>query len=241
MHIFGQLSIGTTDLLREADLHKYVMAAKRIATTPEAIKAFEVGNYKNYQSLSGKKVIDWSPHYFGAAIEFLAECFFEMFGAEYNLYDIKSVDDVDAKENDTGVDHYAKTINRKMSKDKLRESRPGSMVFIQTKGTTRRDKVYTTNDGSRLPNFYMNAQSQAIARGQAYQARYILFTTGKGLHYTLDKNSGNKTEIVNFNKIAKRINNNELFFNLMRKKCGLPEVDLKVMDVEARLIRTVAD
>ena len=237
MHIFGVRAIHAEKLLEISTLKEYLARARFYAESVEAIKAFETGDYKSYSALTPGGLKTWSPHYFGASIEFLAECFLEMYGSHFNVYDIKSVDDFESDESDTGVDHYAKTISPKLLKSKnalvTRKALEGSPVYIQTKATANKNKMFKTNDGSRLPNFFMNAQSKAIADGVAYQARYILFTTGKGIHYVLDDNSGNKCEVINYNMITKRIDGNETFFNYMREKCNVKQVHVNTLDVEA--------
>jgi hypothetical protein len=99
-----------------------------------------------------------------------------------------------------------------------RRAEPMAPVYIQTKGTLNPRKEFTTNDGARLPNFFMNAQAQALEEGAAYTARYILFTTGKGIHWRLDNNSGGMAEVVNFREIAKHVDGNVVFWNALRKK-----------------------
>ena len=83
-----------------------------------------------------------------------------------------------------------------------------------------------TNDGSRIMNFYANAQGRARMLGEAYKARFVLFTTGKGLHYKLEKNTFSEIEVINYNAIDKRINNNPFFWNVLYAKLGLPEIPI---------------
>jgi hypothetical protein len=216
MHSFAKQAPLRDKLLKGNTLKEYVKTARIIAEDKKAIKVYEVGNYKDFLNVPGS----WSAHYFGASIEFLCETYFEVFGAKYNLGDIKSADDFKDAEEDTGVDHYAQSLSHKAlsGSQNYRRAEPMSPVFIQTKGTLDPRKEFTTNDGARLPNFFMNAQAQALERGCAYTARYILFTTGKGIHWKLENNSGGLAEIVNFREISKHVDNNTLFWNAMRKK-----------------------
>lgn len=226
MHIFNKYSVDPTKLLERANLKSYVVRAREIAETPEAIFQWQVGQYKDYE-VEGS----WSPKYFGSAIEFLAECYFEYFGALYNIQGIRSTDDEDVsvKETDRGVDHFASTMTKKIGvKGHRRDTsgriaEVGSPVYIQTKGTLNFRKEFKTNDGARLPNFFMHAYGEAIRSGAAYQARYILFTTGKSVHDILYENSGHMLEVVNFSEISKKIDGNEDFFNSMRRKLEVGE------------------
>ena len=154
-----------------------------------------------------------------------------------NLTDIQSTDDWDDAAQDTGVDHYAVSLKDKtMGRGSNRCAKPMSPVFIQTKGTLNAKKEFSTNDGARLPNFYMNAFSQARQQGASYSARYILFTTGKSLHYILDNNSGNVTEVVGFREISQHVDNNVAFWNAMRRKATVAEEHYEApMDAEANL------
>jgi hypothetical protein len=239
MHIFANYSVDPDKLLEKANLKSYVVRAREIAETPEAIFQHQVGEYKDYQSPGS-----WSPKYFGSAIEFLAECYFEFFGALYNLQGIRSVDDIDSTETDRGVDHFATTMTKKIGvkASKMdtsgRVAEVGSPVYIQTKGTLNFKKEFTTNDGARLPNFFMHAFGDAIRSGTAYQSRYILFTTGKSIHRILAENSGQMLEIVNYNEISRKIDGNEDFFNSMRRKLKVAEHERTsaIRDAEYRAI-----
>lgn len=226
MHSFGKQAPHRDQLLAKNTLRDFVKTARKLSETKEAIKVYEVGNYKDSIDINGNVISgSWSPHYFGAAVEFLCETYFEVFGAEYNLGNVRSTDSYEDAETDTGVDHYAESLTHKKLKgaQNYRRAEPMSPVYIQTKGTMDPRKEFTTNDGARLPNFYMNAQSQALEEGAAYTARYILFTTGKGLHYKLDANSGGLTEVIAFNDIKKRVDGNTTFWNALRKKAKVSQ------------------
>lgn len=237
MHSFAHKAPHVAALLTNNDLRSYVNTAALLAKTPEAIKVFEVSNYKDFDILnnSAYKGNQWSPKYFGGAIEFLAECFFEVFGSKFNLMGIKSTDDYDSTISDTGVDHKAVTMVEKKYGG-TRVARPLSPVYIQTKGVLNPRYEFSTNDGSRLPNFFMNAQVQALQSGAAYSARYILFTTGKGLHYKLNENSGELCEVVNYTAISRLVDDNVVFWNTMRDKVGVDIQQVSsYIDIEASL------
>ena len=232
MHSFTKKVVHAEELLSGSTLKDYIKKARKLSATDEAIYVFHAGNYKEYMDNDS-----WSPAYFGGAGELLCETFFEEFGHLFNVADIRSVDDFDNAEIDSGVDHYAVSIKEQKYKKSNRKAILGSPVYIQTKFSMNSSKEYTTNDGSRLPNFFMNAQVKALQASQCYQARYIIFTTGKGLHYKLKNNSGDIAEVINFNKIKKLVDNNEIFWNKMRAKCSVKEVPIiGKMDPEARCI-----
>lgn len=238
MHKFAKLAPHADVLLQGNTLKEYLHRARFLAESPEAIHVFQVEDYKDYQSPGS-----WSPRYFGGAVEFLSECFFKFFGTKYGVQDIRSIEDWESTESDGGVDHIAKSSKVKTYPESSRQSSIGSPVYIQTKGTLNPTKEYTTNDGARLPNFYMHAHSLALKSGHCYQARFILFTTGKGLHYKLDNNSGNITEVINYQKIKKDVDDNVMFFNMMRECMNVAEQDASfcVPDPEAVINKALND
>jgi hypothetical protein len=78
--------------------------------------------------------------------------------------------------------------------------------------------------------------SSAIRDGHAYTARYVLFTSGKGLHYKLDNNSNGMLEVIGFNEISKLIDGNVAFLNKLRVMVGLKQRPLPdpPLDAEAQ-------
>lgn len=168
-----------------------------------------------------------APRYFGAGIEALSETFFEVFGSEFNLQGYRSQDTVDADLEDTGYDAIAYTAKEKKYGKVIRKiCQSGNLVFVQVKGVLNPTKEFMTNDGSRIMNFYANAQGRARMLGEAYKARFILFTTGKGLHYKLENNTFSEIEVINYSAIEKRISNNPFFWNALYNKLGLDEVQI---------------
>jgi len=234
MHSFAKQAPLRKELLEGNTLKEYVRVANKLASDKKAIKVYHLGEYKHLLNNPDA----WSPHYFGASIEFLCESFFEVFGAKYNVGNIRSTDDYHNAEDDGGVDHYAESLTHKALKgsQNYRRACPMSPVYIQTKGTTNRTKEFTTNDGSRIPNFMSNAQQQALQEGHPCTARYILFTTGKGMHYKLAKNHGEMVEVINFKEISKSVDGNIVFWNQMRKKAKVPlQVYSAPIDPQAKL------
>lgn len=164
-----------------------------------------------------------APRYFGAGVEALAEVFFETFGlSDYNLGNYLSQDTIEEDLEDTGYDATAVTAKEKKYGKKIPKlAFQGSPVYVQVKGSLNPTKEHTTNDGSRITNFHNNAQVIARMNGCAYSTRYILFTTSKGLHWKLEQNTCDDIEVVNHQKISKKIDNNIIFWNEFRDKIGL--------------------
>ena len=234
MHSFGKQAPMRSKLLEGNTLKEFVKSARVLSEDKKAIKVYETSDWKDLVKIKGS----WSPHYFGAAVEFLCETYFEVFGAKYNLGNIRSADSYEDAEDDGGVDHYAESLAHKPLKgaQNYRRAEPMAPVYIQTKGTLDPRKEFTTNDGARLPNFFMNAQAQALEEGAAYTARYILFTTGKGIHWRLDNNSGGMAEVINFREISKNVDGNVVFWNALRKKAGVKQQKVtRTIDPNAHL------
>ena len=230
--------------------HKYVVNAKALVKT-NTLRGFnkELARQSNtdeavakYQVLSGVSEEDYSqfrsPLYYGGGVEFLAESYFSFFGSDYNLIDLKSVDDWDHPERDRGSDHKAVSQKKMKYKGPNIITEPASPVRIQTKGTLNPLKEHKTNDGSRIMNFVASALAEACKSGSAYQTRLILFTLGKGLHYRLEENTYRKIEVVNNKEIARKIDNNPFFWNHVRERFGLPKQKIyPTKDPEGKAIK----
>jgi hypothetical protein len=108
----------------------------------------------------------------------------------------------------------------------------GNKVYVQVKTARNPTKEYTPNDGSRLPNFGLYAMSEAIISGEANRARYIVFTTGKGLHFSMDKMSRGMFEVVAFSDIKKLMNNDIVFLNKLRISVGLKPMTMPQATVD---------
>lgn len=165
-----------------------------------------------------------APRYFGAGFEAFTEVLLDVFGHEFNLAQVQALDSTDADLEDTGYDLTAVSIKRKRYRGIKRQAETGSPVYIQVKATFNATKEFMTNDGSRIMNFFANAQGEAGRQGMYYQARYVLVTSGKGLHYKLDKNTQKAIEVLNYTKIGKLVNDNPLFWNAFRARLGLSEL-----------------
>lgn len=163
-----------------------------------------------------------APRYFGAGFEAFSETFLRTFAHDYNLAEVISQDSVGEDVEDTGYDISAVSAKEKLYRGVInKRANTGSPVYIQVKGTLNPTRLFTTNDGSRIMNFYGNAQGQARSVGMAYQARYLLITSAKGLHYKLEANTQKDIEVINFSAIDRRVKNNPIFWNAFRDNLGL--------------------
>ena len=190
-------------------------------------------NYKDYGQ-------DQScPIYFGMFTEWLAWHFFNHYGRLFNVEGCEMMASEGNLEQDLGTDGRMRSIKRQLMSKTFRKAEKGSPVYLQVKGTMNKTKVYTANDGSRLPNFGTNAMSDAIKTGYAFQARYIVFTTGDSIHYTLDSMSNGMLEIVCYKDIKACIDMDWVFLNRLRSSVGLTEVAMGPCDIdpEAAMIR----
>jgi len=225
MHSFYKFVNDPEALVRDQTLKGFNRELAKQANTDEAVQKYQVLNPVSLdEEYTGKFR---SPLYYGAGVELLAHVYFDFFGSVYNLVQVTSMDDWENPQRDTGSDQHAFSMQKKKYHKQKVISQPGSPVRIQVKGGLNPTKKHTTNDGSRIPNFIMNALAEACATQTAYQMRLILFTLGHGLHYVLDNNSYSKLEIVNHNEIKRKIDNNPFFWNKMRESFGLPLIDIK--------------
>lgn len=221
-HSFGKFCIDKQALVAVETLEGFMKALLKQSNQDEALVP-----YHDQTSLEDDGKAIKAPRYYGAGVEFLAECFFEEYGRDYNLTGIKSHNDEEVVKRDGGVDQEARSIKEKIYSKRLNtKAKPNSPVYLQVKGTVNPTKEFTTNDGSRIMNFFAHAQALARAEGQSYSARYILFTTGSKLHWVLETNTLNMIEVINFKDVKKRINGDRIFWNRMREKFGLSVLDL---------------
>jgi hypothetical protein len=235
MHSFGKYCIDPDSLVKAETLKGFLTALKRQSGKDEALIP-----YHDQIPLDDDGVVIRAPGYYGAGGEFLAETFFDVWGLAYNLAGITSTDDLERHTTDGGVDHLARSVTIKIYREHLdTKAQPGSPVYIQTKTTNNATRVYTTNDGSRIMNFFGHAQALARSQGTSLSARYIVFTTGKGLGWQLERNTLGLIQVVAHNEIRRRVDSNRIFWNRMRERFGLPAVDLPAppLDPEYRAIQ----
>ena len=218
MHSFRKYCIDPAALTKKQTLRGFKAAALKQANTPAAqIPYNEVDMYEE----DGKKIK--APRYFGAAGELFAQVYLEFFGNDYNLHTVTATDDEEKENNDGGVDLEAMSIKSKIyKKQALTKTDANSSIYIQVKFPLDPTKEHMTNDGSRIMNFFGNAQGLARTSSQCYQARYFLVTFGKGLQYRLNDNTSGLIFVINFKEMARKVDNNPAFWNAMNTAFGLP-------------------
>jgi hypothetical protein len=221
-HRFKTMCIDWEPLLAEPTLYSYLKSLHKQGLSKPAQKLVEP--YKDYDVTDPNSA---SPMYFGLGVEILAEAYLQHYGGHlHGLMNVEMCASIGKTDIDLGVDGMAKTNKIIRFSKTGRVADKGNDVFIQVKGTRNATKVYTANDGSRIPNFTTNAFSTAIKTGQAYKARYILFTTGKDLHYTLNSMSGEMIEVINHDSIKRAVAGDEHFWNEFRLEVGVGPKDL---------------
>ena len=215
-HIFENVCLDFSPILAEPSIRKMLTVVKKQAKTEEAKRRTDFAHYKEYGD------DEWSPTYFGLFVEWFAEHYLNHFGHKYNIHRVQMLNHEESSEQDWGVDGVGFTMKeRKHSNIRSIFSKSGSPVYIQVKGTLNSQKEFKANDGSRLTNFISHAVTSAIVEGQAYQARCILFTTGKGIYYTLDKMTNGIIEVISINQIKKMTDGNVQFLDVLRKQVGI--------------------
>jgi hypothetical protein len=228
-HIFENICIDFEQILSEPNIKTVLNAVRKQAESEEAIRRTNIASYKDIL----KEDSPWSPKYFGLFVEWLAQEFLNFYGGFFNLYDCQMIDSEGSSERDIGIDGTAvATCDRTNAKVKTIKSSLGTPIYIQVKGTLNHRKEFSPNDGSRLPNFYTAAMSRAIQEGHAYKARYLIFTTGAGLHYTLENMSHCIAEVIHFGHIRKFFDDDYLFLNKLRIKVGLEPINIDPVDID---------
>lgn len=233
MHSFTHFCIDPEALVRKQTMKGFVTAAGKQANTDEAAFKYNQPIFMSDQDYNGYK----SPRYFGSAWEFFRQVYLNVYGSEYNLYGVWSNDDWDNPITDQGGDGGAYSRKKKHYRPLEIETEPGSPIYIQDKATENWIKEFMTNDGSRIMNFIGWAQSDARRQKVSYQARYILFTSGKGLHYKLDNNTNKIIDVINGNQISRKCDGDQVFWNELRSHLGLSPLKIPTsIDVEASII-----
>ena len=234
MHSFAKYCIDPQSLVEKETLSGFLTALKKQSNLDKALIPYHDQSPEDEDG----QVIK-APRYYGAGGEFLGETFFEVFGLDYNLSGVESYDNEEKTRNDGGVDLDARSVKADIMKKYLNTKvQSGSPIYIQVKTTNDATKVYTTNDGSRIMNFFGHAQALARAQGCSLSARYMLFTTGKGIGLQLEQNTLKMIQIVAHNDIKRRVDGHRVFWNKVREKFGLTTLDLPAppMDPEYKAI-----
>jgi len=217
MHSFSKYNVGAEQLVAKQTLKHYLAVLFKQANSPEGAIP-----YNDVEPSDDQKIK--APRYYGAGGEFLSYIFFKTFGHAYNVHNVLMTDDVEVAKEDGGCDGEAACRVSKLYDRKTMKilTSPGSPVFIQVKTTTNSQREFTTNDGSNIMNFFGNAQMKAAITGHSFQARYILWTTGKSLGWKLVENTGGFIEVISYSEIAKKIDNDPVFWNNVREAFNLP-------------------
>lgn len=220
-HKFKDLCLDWDDLLAKPRLGDFLRRLHRQGQSDAAQRL--VQPYKDYSA----DVSDYSPVYFGMGVEVLAEAYLMFYGGVHHaVSEIEMTSQAGKLEIDLGVDGRARTICELPLGKTRRLARSNSPVYLQVKGTLNSAKIYTANDGSRITNFISNAATGAIRSGYATQARYLLFTTGDGIHHTLDAMTNGFIEVINYKKINQLTRKDHVFWNEFRVAVGLKPLDL---------------
>lgn len=217
MHRFSKVCIDHAELARATSVKDFLAKLLKQSNRPEAQLPYHESQPQT-DEVTGAKIL--APRYFGAGGEFFAEVFFQVYGHRYNIAEVNFTDDAARTGTDTGVDAYAKSV--KEQKLLSRRAAPGTMVYVQVKTALNPMKDFTTNDGSRIMNFFANAQAHALCAGESYQARYVLWTTGNGLHWCLEQNTYKLIEVINYREIHKLTKGDHIFWNAFRIALGQP-------------------
>ena len=162
-----------------------------------------------YECMRKKKnsEVSSSSFYFGDGGEFLRHCFLDFFGSHFSLREVWSVNaDDGVLDEDIGWDGGATTSCDHMW------AQEGGPVYIQDKTTRDFDKFFKINDGSKIMNFVGSAAMDAISREKGQQARFILWTTGRGVHHSLERSTAGRVEVIGYERITKLANNCEDFW-----------------------------
>lgn len=233
-HTFEGRCLDFAAILSKPSLAHMLSAVKKQAHTHEAHQRTDP-TYKANEDYPDSPP-EFCPAYYGGFTEWFAEKFLNYYGHKFNIAGVEMVDVVGSAEDDLGTDGRGVTM-KDTKHHAISSITPvaGAKVHIQVKGSLNPTKEHKANDGSRLPNFIMNATTNSIVNGRAYRERYLLFTTAAGIHYKLKQMSNDILEVVNFQRIKKTMDGDIAFLNSMRKAVKLktlPFADVP-MDAEA--------
>ena len=233
MHSFPHFCIDPEVLVKKQTMKGFVTALGKQANTDEAAYKYNQTLLTTDDDYKGYK----APRYFGAGWEFFRHVYMDVFGSEYNLYGVYSNDDWDNPQSDRGGDGGASSRKKKYYPKLEIETEPSSPVYFQDKATENWTKEFMTHDGSHLMNFMGWAQSDAFRKKASYQARYILFTSGKDLHYKLNENTSKIITVLNGSHISGKCDGDQVFWNELRRHLGLAPLPMQTpIDAEARII-----
>jgi hypothetical protein len=218
-HVFTKRCIDFSALLEKPSLDHMMEVAHDQSCTKEAVLAADPKNYKKYTQG------DCCLPYFGMWGEWLAWRWLNRYGSvACDVGDFEMTDSFDSTEEDYGVDGFGHSTTVKKNSQTRTNAVAGSPVYLQVKTISNPTYRFKANDHLHLTNFMTNAQARACKDGKTYQARYLLWTTAKGLHWSLDKMAGSKIEVVNKDIIKKFMDNDWGFLNHLRETVDLPPI-----------------
>lgn len=219
-HRFPDRCLDGGALVVRKTLRTFVKALGEQAKTQAAADAYSEPPRAKYRKdrSHGKQGL-LSPTYFGEGGEFLRHCYFEFFGRSHNLEGVWSLNASHGSiPEDLGWDGGAVSIGR------------GDPIYIQDKTTGKHASRHEMNDGSRVMNFVGSAAMHAIASERdgngtvATNARFILWTTAKGVHRTLERRMHGMVEVVGCERISRDVDGVEGFWDFVSGKlvrnCG---------------------
>lgn len=207
-HRFPQYCLDGNALVERKTLRTYVKTLGQQAMTAEAAEAYSEKPREKYRSDKeyGKRGY-LSPSYFGEGGEFLRHCYFEFFGRKHRLENVWSLNKGHgAVPVDMGWDGGATCTDS------------GAPVYIQDKTTEKHGNFHEMNDGSRIMNFAGSAAMHAIASGHGNDARFVVWTTAKGLHPTLEARMHGRVEVVACQAIGGSVDGNTDFWDMVSGK-----------------------
>ena len=213
-HRFQRYCIDPDKLTHGRTLEAFLHVLKNQSNEEIAVQSY--GKGKELTDFAEHETTYRSPLYFGEGGEFLSHCFFEYYKDKYSIENIVSVNCNIA--NDRGWDREAVTTRN------FKWATCGSPVYIQDKTTLNSNKIFRMNDGSRIMNFLGAAAMDAITKGKAQEARFILWTTGKSVHFSVDKVTFDRLEVVNGEMISSLINDNEKFWKFVDMHLKAPSL-----------------
>jgi hypothetical protein len=204
-HIFTTLCPDFDHLLASVKLTDIMKASQAQARKKDIIKKIDPLN-------KGTASMVYAGHF----LEWFAEEFLNYYGAKWKITNTQMNNQLGVANKDLGVDGMASTAKECTFITAglfSRKAKVGSPVFIQVKGTTNKEYEFTANDEHHVTNFVAYAATHVINTNHAYQSRFLLFTTGAGLHYSLKLSTNNLIEVINYNQIRACMDGDYNFIN----------------------------
>jgi hypothetical protein len=198
---------------------------KMIQTVKQQSKSLDAKFNSDPTKMREYGLDDECPAYFGSFGEWIAYELLTYYSDHFNVESVKMTDAIGSTKQDNGVDGFARSSRTTINKRNKRKTVANAPVYIQVKATALTGtKIFQANDGSRITNYVANAATYNHGEEFRNKERYILIHFGKDIGYRLDAMTNKKLEVYNFYDLAKLIT--RPFLNHLRKRVGLPTVDL---------------